>query len=344
MYIERIVRTEHVKERKIIHDFLEQFGLSFTGTPDYTIAIYCGDKIVGTGSLQGKVLKNFAVAENLQGEGILLKIISSLMSYAASKGLHSFQLFTKPQNVAFFQVTGFRLVANAQHYAALLEIGPEGIENWLEKVKTTLGEKINLGCIVMNANPFTLGHRALVEHAAKNCEVLIIFVVQEDASVFPFSDRLELVKEGTKDIKNIIVVPGGDYIISQATFPSYFVKGTDALEAQTRLDATIFAERIAPALDIKKRFVAKEPRDETTNVYNKALMHILPSSGIELDIIERSEVDGTPISASRVRQALAKDDFATVKKLVPETTFVYLQSEKGRQIIDKIKSLHGGSI
>lgn len=53
-----------------------------------------------------------------------------------------------------------------------------------------------VGSIVMNCNPFTLGHRYLIEYASKYVDYLYIFVVEEDKSFFPFSDRIDLIKKG----------------------------------------------------------------------------------------------------------------------------------------------------
>ena len=37
----------------------------------------------------------------------------------------------------------------------------------------------------MNCNPFTLGHKYIVEKAARENDNVIIFVVEEDKSSFP---------------------------------------------------------------------------------------------------------------------------------------------------------------
>ena len=63
----------------------------------------------------------------------------------------------------------------------------------------------------MNCNPFTLGHRYLIEQASEKVDHLYVFVVEEDKSFFPFSDRIGLVKKGTADLKNITVKPSGKY-------------------------------------------------------------------------------------------------------------------------------------
>lgn len=57
-------------------------------------------------------------------------------------------------------------------------------------------ERFCIGSIVMNCNPFTLGHRYLVEEASRQSDLLYIFVVEEDKSDFPFEDRFNMVKAG----------------------------------------------------------------------------------------------------------------------------------------------------
>lgn len=92
----------------------------------------------------------------------------------------------------------------------------------------------------MNCNPFTKGHLALITYAARACDLLHIFVVEENRSQFPFADRLRLVREGTDHLANVIVHPSGPYMISNATFPTYFLKeGEDAAKIQSELDITL---------------------------------------------------------------------------------------------------------
>lgn len=121
------------------------------------------------------------------------------------------------------------------------------------------------GGIVMNCNPFTYGHRHLIEYAAKKVDILYIFVVEEDRSFFKFEDRMQMVKQGTKDLKNVVVVPSGRWVLSYETMPIYFEK---AIKQEAQVDASkdleIFARYIAPPLGITKRFVGEEPTDKVT--------------------------------------------------------------------------------
>lgn len=179
-----------------------------------------------------------------------------------------------------------------------------------------------IGSIVMNCNPFTYGHRYLIEQALRKADSLIIFVVEEDESLFSFEERLSMVSEGTSDLNNVIVVPSGPFILSKATFPEYFIKEEDGeLIENVENDIRIFAKKIAPRLNIKFRFVGDEPEDKVTNKYNLAMKKILPLNGIELVEIPRKKQNGKYISASSVRRNLEKGDFDELRQLVPESTY-----------------------
>ncbi len=179
----------------------------------------------------------------------------------------------------------------------------------------------NTGAIVMNCNPFTYGHRYLIEQALNMVDFLIIFVVEEDASFFSFAERFTMVSRGVMDLENVMVVPSGPYILSQMSFSEYFIKETsEDMIAHTEQDIITFANDIAPQLGIKYRFVGEEPEDSVTNQYNSAMKKILPMYGIELIEIGRKRVKGKYISASSVRRYLETNDKEKLIELLPETT------------------------
>ncbi|MDR0579251.1 MAG: adenylyltransferase/cytidyltransferase family protein [Campylobacteraceae bacterium] len=194
----------------------------------------------------------------------------------------------------------------------------------LEKEKSSI--KGTIGAIVMNCNPFTLGHRYVVEKSASQVDFLYIFVVEEDKSVFPFEDRLALVKSGVSDIKNVKVLSSGKFIISNATFPEYFTKSEkNEATIDVSVDLEIFAKKIAPTLEITKRFVGDEPACNITRQYNEAMKKLFPKFGISLIEFERiKDTEGEFISASRVRKLLENKDFNGIRKIVPKTTLEYL--------------------
>ena len=192
------------------------------------------------------------------------------------------------------------------------------------------------GAIVMNCNPFTLGHKYLIEQAVKQVDYLYIFVVEEDKSDFSFNDRLFLVEEDTKSLSNVSVLRSGKYIISAVTFPEYFIKDSlKEIPIDPSMDIEIFAKQIAPVLHISKRFVGHEPFDPVTRQYNQMMKSILPKHGIQLIEFERvnDSVNGNAlISASKVRALMKENRWEDIKTLVPETTYVYLKNRTSRDI------------
>lgn len=186
------------------------------------------------------------------------------------------------------------------------------------------------GVVVMNCNPFTLGHRYLIEQAAKQVERLYVMVVREDCSLFAYTERKAMVEQGVADIENVNVIDGSDYAISRATFPTYFLKRLDdAADTQMLLDLDLFRRHIAPALGATVRFVGTEPTDQLTRRYNQ-LMHEALKDVRETDRLEK---DGYAVSASRVRKAMEEGDMNTIRRLVPPTTLPYIIAHLATQAL-----------
>lgn len=323
-----------------VKDFLERAGLGLDKDVDYTLVARKGDEIKGTCSKAKNVLKCFAVSEELRGEGITAKLINHLNDRLFEEEIYHSFIFTKPENIDIFKGVGYTLISES-YKVALLESGIYNINSYIDKLKKqySLMESKERGAIVMNCNPLTLGHLYLIEEAAKQCEELLIFIVEENKSLFPFEDRYDLVKRGTNHISNVKVIKGGEYIISSATFPSYFLREkNDVLTAYTSLDASIFGEYFVSQLNIKKRYIGEEPYCEVTNAYNNSLKNILPKYGVEVIEIKRKEQNSMPISASRVREHIRENQMEKILNLVPKVTYDFLNTEKGKEIVEKIKT------
>ena len=186
------------------------------------------------------------------------------------------------------------------------------------------------GCIIMNCNPFTLGHRYLIEQAAKQVERLYVMVVKEDCSLFAYTERKAMVEQGVADIENVSVIDGSDYAISRATFPTYFLKRLDdAADTQMLLDLDLFRRHIAPVLGATVRFVGTEPTDQLTRRYNQLMHETLK----DVREINRLEKDGNAVSASRVRKAMEEGDMNTIRQLVPPTTLPYIIAHLATQAL-----------
>ena len=265
-----------------VEKFLNDNDLRLDGVDYYAGVFLIGedDILLGGGGLQGNVIKCIAIADDLRETGMGTKLISHLYLQAINNGEDTVRVFTKPENKEIFTSLGFKLLATSDK-AILLENG-NGLKHYCDYLASLRREGEN-GAIVMNANPFTLGHRYLIETAAKEVNNLYIIVVKENRSLFSYDDRKLMITKGTEDLKNVIICEGSDYQISNTTFPTYFLKEiTDATDTQISLDLDLFSKHIAPALNIKKRFIGTEPKDVLTNKYNYLIKSILPKKCIEV--------------------------------------------------------------
>ncbi|MGI6575198.1 MAG: [citrate (pro-3S)-lyase] ligase [bacterium] len=340
----REIELSFPKDKKLLTDFLAQFDLSFPEDVDESIGYFAGDQLVATCSLSGKVLKGFAISEQYQGSNLTASLVTEMVKRLSRRGIFKSFVFTKKENREIFTAVGYNYLA-AGGNVVLLENGLDTVADYQKQLRKYESNNTINGCIIMNCNPFTRGHRYLIENAAKQCEILYIFVVQEDQSVFPFAVRKRLVEEGTGDIDNVIVLAGGDYIISAATFPGYFIKRKDEMtKSQALLDIDIFTKYIAPVLKISKRFVGNEPYDQLTAVYNQVMAEVLPAKNIDFIEIPRFEVNDRPVSASRVRELLKQEPVnrEALTKLVPPTTLDFLTGPEGTAIIRKIRGYTHG--
>ncbi|MBT9134486.1 MAG: (Citrate (pro-3S)-lyase) ligase [Firmicutes bacterium] len=330
------------QDKPAVHRFLEQFGLRYDAESDLTVEIRVDGEIVATGSLKGNVLQCVAVSPALHGEGLSGKIVHYLMLTAQRAGHTRCFIYTTPRQAYLFDSLGFRTLVKTQ-WAALLESGHPSFIDYLRQLefaasKIASSQSGLVGGLVMNCNPFTLGHEYLVRAAAAQCEHVYLLVVQEDKSVFPFDVRFALVKQGTQRFKNVTVLPTGPYAVSTATFPSYFSEEETAhARAGASIDAALYGMHIARALKVRVRFVGTEPYSPVTAIYNQVLRETLQSHGIQLHEIGRLEQDGRAVSASLVRQALRESDFAVLPSLVPETTLTFLQSDAAADIIERLR-------
>ena len=308
--------------RRKAEDFLGRNGLRLEEVDLYLAVLDEDGGILAGGGLHRDIIKCIAVSESARSLGLSVPLISRLISAASERGYTNVKVFTKPENHTVFESLGFKILAEAPK-AILMENG-RGLEDYCRYLR----EFHAVGVIVMNANPFTLGHRYLVEQAAsvisgdsprRRPRKLIIIPVKEDRSRFPYIARVEMIRQGSQGLAT--VVEGSDYQISDATFPTYFLKDlSDASETQMRLDIDLFGRHIAPALGARIRFVGSEPSDALTARYNALMKELLPAYGVKVVEVPRLHDSDGAISASWVRASLAAGDFASASALTPESS------------------------
>ena len=320
-----------------IDALLEREGIRRDRNLDYIGAAYDeNDRIVATGSCFDNSLRCLAVSGDCQGEGLLNQLISHLMEVQYARGnLHLF-LYTKVKTAGFFGDLGFYEIARVEGTLVFMENRREGFQSYLKALSASRREGRS-AALVMNANPFTYGHQYLAETASSACDTLHLFVVSEDASLFPFAVRKRLVQAGVAHLPNVALHDSGPYIISHATFPSYFLKDEAAVvEGQARLDLSVFV-RIPQELNVTVRYVGEEPTSQVTGLYNKIMAAELPKAGVGCVVVPRRKAGDVPISASTVRACIKAGDKAALRALVPPSTLDYLNSAEAQPVLERIR-------
>lgn len=313
------------KKLQALKEFLSREGLDYDEGIRFTVLLTEGDAILATGSLDGSVCKCIAVSAAHQGENLTATVITALRQQAFSQGIRHLFLYTKPKNRLLFEQLSFYPVAETED-TLLMENQRDGIAQFVRSLGRPDKSGV-VGAVVANCNPFTLGHQYLLEQAASACDLVHLFILSEEKSLFPAADRLALARAGTAHLPNVLVHETGNYLISSATFPTYFIRDKERIPAiRCRLDLEIFSRWFAPALGITRRFVGSEPFSAVTDAYNREMLAFLPPRGIEVTVLARKELGGEAISASRVRALLEQGALAETRALVPETTFAYLQT------------------
>lgn len=352
----RRIYTNDPAERSELLTFLGHEGLDLDQYIDYSVGVFEGNELVATGSCYINTLRCLAVKSTHQGLGLMNKVVSHLQEHLFRKGYGHLFLYTKPELVKLFEDLGFYEIAVVSNLVIFMENRADGIGRFTANLA---GQKVpaqQVAAIVMNANPFTLGHQYLVEKAAKENDHVHVFVVEEEASVIPFAVRKQLIQLGTAHLANVTVHDAGPYMVSKATFPSYFLQDESlVVKAHAKLDLEIFLRHIVPALGITVRYVGDEPYCRVTRTYIETMKKVLEARGVRCEIVPRldheaiSKMLGTQgqaaapqaISASAVRKLIREDQLEAIKAIVPKTTYDFFSSEAGKSVIEGIKARTG---
>ncbi len=331
------ISPRDTRAQKQVDALLEQEGIRRDGNLDYTCGLFDEDwKLAATGSCFGNTIRCLAVSHDRQGEGLLNQIVTHLMEVQAQRGNTHLFLYTKPKSAKFFGDLGFCEIARVEGSLVFMENRRRGFADYCAALAKTRREG-TAAAVVMNANPFTLGHLHLVEQAAAENNTVHLFVLSEEAGPILFAVRRKLVWEGVAHLPNVVCHDSGPYIISGATFPSYFLKDEDTvIRTHAALDLAVFG-KIAPCLNITRRYVGEEKASHVTALYNREMIARLPELGVECRVIPRLEYEGRPVSASTVRQAIHDGRLEEIRPLVPESTWNYFHSQEAEAVIAAIQ-------
>lgn len=305
-----------------IKTFLNKAGLRLDKDVHYFAGLFdANDNLAGCGGVDGNIIKCLAIQSEARGTGAAATLISHLVNEIFNAGHTNVRVFTKPECGDLFRSLGFTVCGEGSTMVLL-----ESDSMPLKKYCQYLAKHQADGVIVANADPLTLGHLHLITLSAQQCHKLVVIAVGSNAkNTFDYPSRTAMLRKATAHLSNVEVIEGSEYVVSQLSFPSYFLKKVDEVSrSQAEVDLDIFCRHIVPALGCAKRFVGTEPTDMLTAQYNTLMKERLPANGVEVVEIERLTDGILPISASRVRRALHDGRLQEALLLVPPSDTPYL--------------------
>ncbi|WP_342269301.1 hypothetical protein [Spiroplasma endosymbiont of Aspidapion aeneum] len=326
--IEELDLTNSQKYNEL-SEFLLRFDLKIDNI-DYTIVFRDDNNIIATVSKYGNLIKCSAICEKYTGRNLLNTLITKMFYKINEEGYDCSFLITKISNKSKFEQIGLykvyqndNIIFFTNNYEKLKKY-----ERYLFDISKK-NDREKAAAVVVNANPLSKGHDYLINTAATQNELVYIIPVYEDVSFFTYKERVEMIRNSIKKYDNVYLLEGSEFLISKSTFPSYFLnQEKEIVEEQSKLDAGLFWQIYCKNLNIVNRYVGEEPFSRTTNIYNYVLEEFLKSKKIKLNIIKRLEVDGKPISASQIREAILNQDIELLKKYCLDTNIDFISSKE----------------
>lgn len=310
-----------ISEKQKIIEFLKDNGLDFEENITKTFYIEENGFILGTISIYKNIIKCFAINPDYRNENYGGILISKVVNYFYENKIYHYLVYTKLEYLNTFISFGFNQII-ATDTVCILESGTPNINEYLESLKKKIEykfdidiNKADIGCLVMNCNPVTVGHLELIELAAKNHQYVLVFILEEDLSFFSYKERMTLLYLACNHLQNVVVIPSSSYIVSSLTFPNYFLRNEERKNKEwATTDALIFKNYFMKYLNIAKRYIGTESKKMMIE-YNNTLKDIL---GEKVEEIKRYQENGIEVSASIVRKLILEGNIEEASLLVPK--------------------------
>ena len=333
------ITTSDAASFRQMEQLLRRAGLRLDKNLDYSCGLFDeSGRLLATGSCFGCTLRCLAVDPERRGEGLLNLLVTHLVERLVERGVSRVFLCTKAANSPFFRELGFYEIVRSSDGLCFMENRRGAFSGYLQRLSLNRSDGRS-AAVVMHANPFTLGHRYLLERAAAENDRVFLFLLSEESGPIPFSVRRQLVRRDIADLDKVVCLDSGPYMISSSTFPSYFLPDEDdAILAHAGIDLQVFL-RVAEALGIRSRYVGEEKSSHVTAVYNRMMHQLLPPRGVEVHEIPRLTRDGVVVSASSVRQAIHDGDADTLRLMLSEASLRYWESAEAAPVVEAIRRM-----
>ncbi|MGF1684170.1 hypothetical protein [Photobacterium minamisatsumaniensis] len=235
-------------------------------SPDIAVGFFDGVKMVAVGHRRRELILGICIAKAYRGQQLLGRLITELLKSAIDAGYDQMFLFSKPENRQFEQL-GFSCVANSDK-ASMFEYGWPDIGYWLEGLQQQFSmSDRNLAVLRLRIADFCPALFSVVEQAAASSEQLLVLAEGELTDTHQYQQ----LKQACDGLPNCQLIAPSAYVLSADLFPDYFCGIENHALAHSQLAAAVFAERIVPALNVKKVFVIEGMAGESMQEYQHAL-------------------------------------------------------------------------
>ena len=304
-----------------IKSFLEENDLLMDKLITKSFYIDVDEKIVATISIYNNVIKCFAVSKECREENYGGLLVSYIINYFYQNGINHYMVYTKVEYAELFKSLNFREIEKAER-TILLEGGSQLINDYIKSLKKKIEFRFSIdmniendiASVVVNCNPVTNGHIELIEQIAKSHKYVLVFILEEDLSMFTYKERISLLTISLVHLSNVLVIPSSEYIISSSTFPNYFLKDENLKNDEwSKIDALIFRNYFMKGLNISYRYVGTEDSGYMSR-YNNTLKEVLKE---KLVIVPRFMHNEKVISASTVRTLIKEKKIEEAMEYIP---------------------------
>ena len=149
------------------------------------------DTIVAAGGLLRDTIRCIAVDDAVSDEHLANRLVTHLMEIVQRRGFPTVKVFTKPKYEEIFKSLAFNTIAITDN-VVFMENSRQPLNRYIDHLRTLAKPGVS-GVIVMNCNPFTLGHKYLVEYASRQVDNLYIIPLLDSSAGFNYEERREMI-------------------------------------------------------------------------------------------------------------------------------------------------------
>lgn len=203
-----------------------------------------------------------------------------------------------------------------------------------KKEHELFADDLQIGASVMSCNPFTSGHRYLVELGSRMFDYFVVFLMQEGMNlVFDKEECENLVRVGVQDLDNVIVVPMSDVFSYQTFWPEYndiMLRHSKNYVGLNTYNLLNVVGKAFKQLNVKHFLCGIETDDNITRQHIVQAKTVFPQNDINVICIPRKQMKDNKLSISgtECRRMLAEGEYDKLNGFLQPQVIDYIKEKK----------------